>query len=356
MTKVFLNQIETAVPTYECHAQFLEILFQLITEKELKEKLEKIVQKLGIEKRYTVLKNAILSAENSEVPFYQWGNFPSTEVRMRAYQKEALPLACRALEPLLKENSPQTITHLILTSCTGFYAPGLDIEIIHEFNLNRSIERNIIGYMGCYAAITALRSAYHIVRSNPKAKVLMLNLELCTLHWREKASLDQVLSHLLFADGCAASLISAETRGFSLERFFTAFLPDSLDHMRWTIGDDGFYMTLDSRIPNELKHAIKSHSQKILHEKNKKDFNLWAIHPGGSAILDAVQEGFDLEDSALKDSREVLKQFGNMSSPTVMFVLKRLLENPNAFGWGSAIAFGPGLTLESFIFHRELKQ
>lgn len=344
--KAYLNQVATAVPEHESHRYFVDRLPDLVP-REWGDKLRGAVAELGIERRYSVLPN-LMDMERPD-PFYEAGKFPSTAERMQVYQREALPLAERAIQALNLKSFSE-ITHLILTSCTGFYAPGLDIDIVQKFGLSPTTERTLVGYMGCYAAITGLKLARHIVRSEPKAKVLLLNLELCSLHWRQTLSFDQIISFLLFADGCAASVVSAEPRGLSLDSFHSGVLPESLDLMQWTISDQGFYMKLDSRIPLALRVALEEF--KALQGEAFQAMKLWAIHPGGRSILDAAEDELQLPSSALAYSRGVLRDFGNMSSPTVMFVLKRILEDPQAKGAGAAMAFGPGLTLESFNFEK----
>ena len=349
-TQAYLNQISTTVPAYECHQKFTQVLPALLPLPEARQKLEHVIARLGISQRYTVLEN--LFGVNSE-SFYSPGHFPSTETRMKTYQKEALPLALKAIQPLLEKLDPQSITHLLVTSCTGFYAPGIDIDIVRECGLMPSVERSLIGFMGCYAAISALRLARHIVKANPNAKVLMVNIELCSLHWREDVPFDQLVSFLLFADGAAASLISAEASGLRLDESYTAFFPDTLDLMRWTISDQGFYMKLDSQIPSALHQSLQAYEKQIFHGRARRDFQLWGIHPGGRSILDAAQAALEIPESEMHYSRSVLNDYGNMSSPTVMFVLKRILEDKTAHGFGSTMAFGPGLTLESFVFEKE---
>ncbi len=347
---VYINKIKTANPPYECHQltkEYLNYFFPPDTDMGVL--LAKVFAKLGIEKRYTVLKQAF-NFTDKELGFYSGENFPSTEDRMKVYAENVLPLSSLALEPLLVGEDRKTITHLIITSCTGFYAPGLDIEIIQKFGLNKNVERTLIGFMGCYAAVPALKQAFHTVRSNPEARVLMVNAELCSLHFRTNAPLDQQISFLLFADGCAASLISSKPQGVRLDSFYSAVMPETLDLMRWNISDEGFYMTLDERIPSSLKECIQQEEKNILKGISPQDFTSWAVHPGGRAILDAVQNELKLAADSLQFSRHVLKNYGNMSSPTIMFVLKEIMKSQNTKGQGCGMAFGPGLSLESFLY------
>lgn len=350
-TRVYLNLVSTAVPPHECHREFATLLPDLVAP-ELREKITSIVPHLGIEKRYTVLRNAF-APRDGEAAFYGRDRAATTFERMRAYREHALPLAGLAIKPLLAGTDRGRVTHLVFASCTGFYAPGPDIGIVKEFGLSPTVKRSIIGFMGCYAAVPALRCASDIVVSDPSAHVLVVNLELCSLHFRRDAPLDQLVTFLLFADGCSAALVSAEPRGIRLDSFRSEILPGTPDHMRWAIGDDGFAMRLDPQIPSLLKRALRSGRADILAGRRPDEFSSWAAHPGGRGILDAVRDAFELPDEALASARGVLKNFGNMSSATVMFVLRDILSRPECRGPGCGMAFGPGLSLESFLYHHE---
>jgi len=235
----------------------------------------------------------------------------------------------------------------LVTCCTGLYAPGLDFEIVDHLGLSASVERTMIGFMGCYAAINALRLARHIVRSDPKAGVLMVNLELCSLHLQQTQELEQVLSLLVFADGAAASLVSADQQGFALDSFKAVMVPETRGLITWKIRGLGFDMFLSGKIPAELGRAL--HMSELMSERD--GIELWAVHPGGRSILDAVERGLELPTDALAASREVLSCFGNMSSATVMFVLQRMIEQAQPGQRGCAMSFGPGLTAETMRFH-----
>jgi predicted naringenin-chalcone synthase len=247
----------------------------------------------------------------------------------------------------LNEQERCGITHVLVTCCTGFYAPGLDFEIVDHLGLPASVERTMVGFMGCYAAINALKLARHIVRSDPKAGVLMVNLELCTLHFQETQDLEQVLSYLVFADGAAASLITACEQGFALDSFKAVMVPGTRGLITWKIRERGFDMLLSGQVPAELHRAL--HEGELMAERD--DIDLWAVHPGGRSVLDAVEKGLELPADALAASREVLSSFGNMSSATVMFVLQRMMQQARPGQRGCAMSFGPGLTAERMRFH-----
>jgi predicted naringenin-chalcone synthase len=184
--------------------------------------------------------------------FYQRGRFPDTPTRMRFFEQHAPMLAVQALNDIELCAFKDEVTHLIVACCTGFYAPGLDIDIANHFALKSRIERTIVGFMGCYAAISALKLAQHIVRSEPCAKVVVVNLELCTIHLQELADLEQILCFLIWGDGCSASLVSAEPSGIELRSFHSTVIPNSADQMAWRIGRQGFEMLLSGKVAQTL--------------------------------------------------------------------------------------------------------
>jgi alpha-pyrone synthase len=348
----YLNRVATAVPPHDIHQGFSQVAPFLLPQERDRAIFQRMVGKSQIEHRYSFLKSDSTGQRFDTDGFYQLDHFPSTETRMRFYKDHAFTLARQALDALDLVALKDDITHIIITSCTGFYAPGLDLEIIQHYGLSLKTERTIIGFMGCQAALNGLKLAQHIVLSAPKAKVLMVNLELCTLHLQQTDQIQKILSFLIFADGCAASIISSEPHGLGLDSFCCTVLPDSGDQITWNIGDSGFDMVLSGQVPATILDTIPTMQQAILGDRAIADIRHWAIHPGGRSILDAVQKGLALPDTAMVPSRKILRDFGNMSSVTVMFVLKDILEMPESQGLGCAMAFGPGVTLESMMFHK----
>jgi predicted naringenin-chalcone synthase len=269
---------------------------------------------------------------------------------MARYEKEAPVLADAAFARLgLAEEAPH-ITHFVLATCTGYVAPGHDRHLVERHGLARSVERSTIGFMGCQAALNALKLAWHIVRSEPNARVLVVCLELCTLHLQDTAALEQLLCFLLFADGCAAAIVSAKPEGLRLEGFRSIVIPEAGDMITWRIGDDGFDMTLSGMVPVTLAHALPDWQAEMLEGGSAAEVDLWAVHPGGRTILDAVEHGLDLRQGALAESRAVLREHGNMSSATVMFVLAAMMRSAGRAKHGCALAFGPGLSAEAMRF------
>jgi alpha-pyrone synthase len=205
--------------------------------------------------------------------------------------------------------------------------------------------------MGCYAGINALKAAHHIVRSEPEAKVLVLNLELCSLHLKETQDLEQMLSFLLFADGCAACLVGGEPEGLAIDSFLAVNLPGTSDLITWRIGEMGFDMQLSGKVPGEIRRNLGDARSQVLRGSAAAAIDLWAVHPGGRTILDAVEQALELREDALGASRDILARFGNMSSATVMFVLEQLLKTAQKGQTGCAMSFGPGITAETMLFH-----
>jgi alpha-pyrone synthase len=348
LTTAYLNRIATAVPEHDVHDAFVVFAEKMLADTRLRTVFRRMVSRADIAHRYSFLDPQKGSGQFSSHEFYQPSNFPHTARRMELFEKSAPVLMRKAVDQLaLNEKERSGITHVLVTCCTGLYAPGLDFEIVDHLGLSPDVERTMVGFMGCYAAINALKLARHIVRSDPKAGVLMVNLELCTLHFQETQELEQVLSFLVFADGAAASLITAREQGLALDSFKAVMVPGTRGLITWKIRDLGFDMLLSGQVPGELGRAL--HECELMAERDGID--LWVVHPGGRSILDAVEKGLELSADALAASREVLSSFGNMSSATVMFVLQRIMQQARPGQRGCAMSFGPGLTAETMRFH-----
>ena len=361
MTIAHINRIGTAVPPHDVHEAFVEFVSGLLTERDQERLFRRMVGRAGITHRFSFFEPHTTAAgfTTDTGGFYTPGDFPSTATRMARYEENAPRLAAQALDALQLDGERDRITHLIVASCTGFVAPGLDQAIVRMAGLRPTVERTLVGFMGCYAAVTSLRLAHHIVRSDPTARVLVVTLELCSLHFQESESVEQLLSMLLFGDGCAAALVTADAQGLALQDFRNVVISDSAEAITWRIGDDGFTMYLSGEVPIRIKQALQLEAERgestgLLRGQPASDYNLWAVHAGGRSILDAVQSGLMLPPDALDWSRGVLRDYGNMSSATLMFILDRMLRGigttipVNAAGFG--VAFGPGLSAESFRF------
>jgi alpha-pyrone synthase len=353
VTKAYLNRVAVAVPEYEVHDTFVRFAERLLRDRRSRLLFDRMVARSEIQKRWSCLAPAREGSNDSldADGFYTSGRFPTTAERMSRYEREAPALAMKAVDRLGLGDTTREVTHLILTSCTGLSAPGVDLEVMRRCNLNPSIERTVVGFMGCNAAINALKLARHIIRSDPDSRVLIVSVELCTLHLQESEDIERLLSFLLFGDGCSAALISAEPSGFALDRFHAELVPEAAEQITWTIRDFGFDMVLSGQVPATIAGALRSASDRVLSGSSAESIDLWAVHPGGRTVLDAVQGAFDLNQSALAASRAILRDYGNMSSPTVLFVMEAMMrEKVPAGARGCAMAFGPGLTAETMLF------
>jgi len=313
----------------------------------------------GISSRYSVLPD--YSQDPAEWSFYppteNLEPFPSLEERMEIFNREAVDLSARAITDCLKnEASLKEITHLITVTCTGLSAPGLDLQLIECLDLPKNIFRTSVNFMGCYAAIHALKIADAFCNSDPNAKVMIVCTELCTLHFQQQATFDNITSSLLFGDGSAAVLVTGsadKSGGYPLLGFYGEVMPKGKKDMSWELSSTGFTMTLSGYVPalieedfnNLVEHALAKHGiprNQVTH---------WSIHPGGKKILEAIEKSLSLPKENLDASYQILRNYGNMSSPTILFVLKNILNDLDKVGNQKVFgaAFGPGLTMETFI-------
>ncbi len=350
MNQAWLNRIGTAVPSHDIHDTFVEFGRETLSDWHKRALFDRMAKLSDIQHRYAIFQPGPRPRDKilDKTGFYRRGAFPSTAARMALYEPHALDLAMRAVREL--DADPAGITHLVVASCTGFSAPGLDFQIMQAADLPDSTQRTIIGFMGCFAAVNGLKFADQIVRADPRSRVLVVNLELCSLHLQEDfQNLPTMLSFLLFADGASAALVTAQPTGIALGRFQATVIPRSHDLITWQIGDSGFQMHLSGQVPGRIRRWLPEGGLKLLPADPP---TLWAVHAGGRSILDSVQQGLHLPPNALRYSREILRDYGNMSSATLMFVLAAILRDRDGRGRGLAMAFGPGLSVESFVFSR----
>jgi predicted naringenin-chalcone synthase len=350
----WLNAVGTATPPHDVHAKFVDFAPRMLATPRDRRLFGRMAQRSGIEHRYSVFAPDPDPENVDAGGFFRRGGFPDTAARMGVFERHALPVALAAVEDLAEQEGPgwkAGISHLIVTCCTGFVAPGVDAGLIDRLGLDPAIERTLVGFMGCNAAFNALKLARHVVRSDRRARVLVVSLELCTLHLQETEDLERALSFLIFADGCAAAIVSAEPRGLELERFASAMLREGAELITWRIGVGGFDMHLSGEVPAVVGRALPAHAHALAGQRPRAEIAHWAVHPGGRSILDAVEDALELGPEDLAASRAVLRDFGNMSSATVMFVLRRLLREGGE-GAGLAFGFGPGLSVESMAFRK----
>ncbi len=318
-----------------------------------RKKLNFLYRKSGISARYSVLQD--FEKDNySEYTFFPNNEalepFPGTKDRMEVFANSAPDLAANAAKKALSKSNTKSdeITHLILVSCTGMVAPGVELELIESLGLNNSVERYCIHFMGCYAAFTGMKLGDRILRSDPDSKVLLVCVELCTLHFQKDYNEDNLLANSLFGDGAAAAVLGiSEEVGLEIEKYSSHVLKEGEKDMAWGIGDFGFEMMLSKYIPSLLDKGIERLKSDFEDKFAISTIKNYAIHPGGKQIIEKVQSAFGITTEKAKHSFEVLKNFGNMSSVTILYVLARMMEDKEVTGNILALGFGPGLTLEA---------
>jgi predicted naringenin-chalcone synthase len=350
--RAHLHAIGTAVPDLDVHQDFIAWATTRLADRHAQALFRRMSARSGISHRWSVLPHHNGGSPITPGGFYFGNRLPPTSARMKVYAEKAPELALAAIDALSDKTPLGEITHLVVASCTGFVAPGIDQLIAQRLGLPPNVERTLVGFMGCYAAVAALRLAYHIARSEPTARVLVVTVELSTLHLVETQELEPMLAMLQFADGAAAAIVSAAEGPVSIDRFFAATLPDSSELITWNIGDAGFEMHLSGKVPGRIAQALQDPAvrQEIL-QHCSVDGVAWAVHAGGRSILDAVEGALELPGDALGPSRAVLNSYGNMSSATLMFVMEQIMESADD-RHGIALAFGPGLAAEGFGFSR----
>jgi predicted naringenin-chalcone synthase len=285
---------------------------------------------------------------------------PSTAQRMRHYEQEASGLAESAVRNMLANageytqgTACDTITNLVTVSCTGFASPGFDIELIRRLGLGNSTQRHHLGFMGCHGAINGLRVAAALAEQHPQQHVLLCAAELCSIHFQYGWNKDSILANSLFADGAAAVLLTASNPGsesWKLAGSASYLVPNSLEAMSWKVCDNGFVMTLSALVPSLISLYLRSWLDDWLKQlgQHRSDIQAWAIHPGGPRILDSCADSLELSETDLRFSRDVLAKHGNMSSPTVLFILDRIQKELGPVPT-VVLAFGPGLTIEAAL-------
>ncbi|MET0638367.1 MAG: type III polyketide synthase [Chitinophagaceae bacterium] len=350
--------IATAVPQY-AHPQnqimdFMQRVYAL--DETENRKLRFLYRQTGIDTRYSVVPDYGLPTENWQFfpPTENLQPFPGLEKRMQWYKSYAAPLSLDAINACMGERDIQSITHIITVSCTGMSAPGLDIELVLALGLPASTNRHSINFMGCYAAVHAMKLADAFCKADPGSNVLIVCTELCTLHFQKEPTLDSITSSMLFGDGSAALLVSGDTQeqGVTIDHFYAVLADRGINDMSWELSSKGFLMTLSSYVPALIEEDFGRLVGDALGSASleRSDISHWCIHPGGKKILEAVSKSMGLPEVSLENSYQVLRNYGNMSSPTILFVLDQILNRGipvqgKIFG----AAFGPGLTMETFI-------
>lgn len=328
----------------------------------------------GIERRYTVLEELTFDQRGDDPVFFDRESgdllMPGTKARNDIYATEATKLYLEAARQAIAAApgiEASDVTHVVTVSCTGFYAPGPDYMLVRDLGLGPAVQRYHLGFMGCYASMPALRNAVQFCEADPDAVVLVVSVELCTLHLRSSNDPDTIVASSLFADGAGAGIVTARPlepgeRAFSLDRFETRITPVGEGDMAWKIGDHGFEMVLSNAVPSIIDDHITGALEPLFAPDDHLAEALatdaagehvahWAIHPGGRSILDKVEARLGLTEEQLVPARATLRDFGNMSSVTVLFVLRNILDRAGSADGDrvAAMAFGPGLTVESAL-------
>lgn len=346
--------------TQQASYEFMVDIFRLPEEQA--GRLKGIYDHSGIEHRYTAIDDFATERANYKffAPTDDLEPFVATNKRMELYREKAVQIAKKAVHNCLADFDTDVInqiTHLITVSCTGMYAPGIDIDLVEQLGLHHTTERTCINFMGCYGSINALKTADYICRANPNAKVLIVSVELCSLHFQKENTVNNWIANSLFADGSAAALVEDTDHkinnkpALELLSFYSELIPDSQSEMGWFIGNTGFEMKLTSKVSKEILKHIKGITSRLLDRAGLtfEEIDTYAVHPGGRKILEAIEEGLEIPKEANAYAYEVLRDYGNMSSPTILFVLQKIMQakevaHKSVLGFG----FGPGLTVESF--------
>lgn len=361
--KSFISAIGTANPIHiTAQNKIADFMANALSMDDDEKHRQKVLYRAsGISQRYSVLEDYGKNIE--QYSFYPPNEslepFPGIAHRMEIYKKEALSLCLQAIKDCLGKSvlKAKDFTHLISVSCTGMYAPGIDIEIVQALKMSTHVQRTAINFMGCYAAFNAIKVADTICKADANAKVLIVCVELCSIHFQKDKDDDNILSNALFGDGAAAMIVQAEKPqglALSLEKFYCDLKFEGKQEMAWHIGDHGFEMKLSSYVPEMIKEGIADLAAGLLNSFNLAvaEIDFFAIHPGGKRILETIEQELGISKNDNRHAYAILKKYGNMSSPTILFVLNLLLselteadKNKNVLSF----AFGPGLTLESML-------
>lgn len=362
---VYIHDIATSVPPFFSDQQEIrEIMKKYVgTDRKSEAIIHRIYSHSGIKKRYSVVEDFAPNKNGTLFFNGEVKSSPSTSSRNKIYEKEARKLFIDVGQKLLESSakfSAKDVTHVVTVSCTGFFAPGPDYEVVKALGLKPNTQRFHIGFMGCYAAFPAMKMARSFCENDPDAVVLVICTELCTLHFQFKNEVDNLISGSVFADGAGGLLVSSQkpaSQSLEIRDFASSLVMDGEKDMAWTIGDEGFDMILSSYVPDIIKNNLNPVLQPLYDQYGltRDEIDYWALHPGGRSILDKIQDSLELTDSQITASRDVLAEYGNMSSATILFVLKKWFNSDLKHGQQIlSMAFGPGLTIESglmSVFH-----
>ncbi len=354
MPTAHILSLGTALPAakYQQEEALEVMLNRLSLQEAVLPKIRRIYKHSAIDSRYTVLDDPFGSSQSR---FFSEGSEPKMQERNQIYKEKALPLAVEAAKEALEnwQGSPQEITHVISVSCTGIFAPGIEFSLIQELNLSPHVERLGINFMGCFGAFKGLAVASALALENPKNRVLLVCTELCSLHFQPIQTWDALISNALFSDGAAAAIVSSDGENplFTILHKTSLALSDSFDEMQWDARDEGLFMKLSLGVPKLLSKEIKNFVNRLLEGRATQNECDFPLHPGGKAILEGIEKELNLSKTQTESSWKVLREHGNMSSATFLFVLQELLRKPKALRlpFAVGVGFGPGLAMEGIL-------
>ncbi len=368
--------LATSIPEHSIAQSDSAIVAQQLNLSERwKDALPALYRRSGVQRRGSVLLGPEGLSDLQRQTFYQPASAtnpfgPTTAERMKVFSEHAGPMLQRACTAAIENAgiAKSGITHLVTVSCTGFLAPGVDIALIESLGLDSNIQRTHVGFMGCHGALNGIRVAKAIVDATPSAVVLLGAVELCSLHQQYTDDAQQLVANALFADGAAGLVIGATSDNlgyreldadpcmpsqatWSIVSTLSKWIPETTRLMSWTIGDNGFRMTLDPQVPSVIEANLEGELKNWLDGQSLciSDIDAWAIHPGGPRIIQATGKALGLPSQSLECSQAILANHGNMSSPTVLFILDRLSDQQPAANYCVLLAFGPGLCIEAVL-------
>jgi len=347
---------------------------------------KRMFKQCGVETRYTCEPNLLETGDDCRYFNRSASQFaPSTADRMETYKRESVPLGLKAARAALLDGkvNASEITHLITVSCTGQFLPGMDTILVQHLGLKDTVNRIPLNFLGCAAGLKAIALAKQLVVSHASAKILVVCVELCTLHIQPSSRREALFGASFFGDGSSACIVGCTNFGethpgggvsgsdlgiFQLGNEHSILLPGSAEDMVWEVGNYGFDLYLSPRIPRLIGQYVPEQIEYLIQGDEKPE--LWAIHPGGKGIIDTLEEIFDLTAGQTGPSRNVLRNYGNMSSATILFVLQEMRQELDASQsgitksspsdsshdaagrkHGIALAFGPGLSCEMIQIH-----
>ncbi|MFW6290122.1 MAG: type III polyketide synthase [Mariniphaga sp.] len=352
----------TAVPEYiAAQENILGFMCGAYNNETVSRKLRILFHSSGIDARHSVVPDF---GRHTQGSLFFGNGKPDIEKRMDLFRQNAAGLAIAAIKRLFEKLNTGVkefgITHLITVTCTGLYSPGLETEIMERLQLPSDIFHTAVNFMGCNAAFPAQKIADSFARSDKNARVLVVCVELCTIHFQPKDDNDNLLSNTIFGDGAAAFLMVSDEyarekkfRGLSVEGFHSGVLGEGKELMGWNVKPLNFEMVLSAGIPSfigqKINRFIADTSRNL--EVSPEEIDRWAVHPGGRKILDQVKKQLGLTNGQMDYSYRILREYGNMSSPTILFILNLILEQELKPGEKIlAIGFGPGISVDTALY------